>query len=777
MVCASLAPAANPIRASRAMADQLLTTRLPTRGERRLFLLLPLVYAALVLSVLPFAAMTGIKNPAITVVAGLGILFADICTALVLGMEYRRAGRVPLLYLTSAYAYSAAMAFLHLATFPGVIVDGPVIGNTHSVTWLYLSWRLGMALLLLGGVLAGAAGAVPLPRRDLVLAGVLLGSVGIAAAAGLYFTGAGISDLGGQLGQIAYKVGWLSAGLCLLGALLIGWRRAYDDALYLWLALALVAFAAELILGVVGGERYSVGWYVSRASGVVSNCMLLVLWLSHESSENIPRSWRAISAYGSAVCILLASLILHWLMLPWLGYSYPFSTSFASVAIAVWLGGWRPATLTAMIGYVIASVWLSRPEVSFEFEDISSILGLALYALTCSVVIGLGEAMRQARDRLRRSTQELQRADMNKRNFLALLSHELRNPMAPLRNVMGLLGMNPSREEITELTPIMERQLGQLARLVDDLLDVSRIDRGKLELSRERIALDAVIKGAIETSKPNIEAKNHRLVASLPPDPVYVDGDAVRLTQLLANLLNNAAKFTPAGGRIEVALRRGHRQAVVEVSDNGIGIPAPDLPRIFDIFVQLNSGPSPATGGLGIGLALARSIAEMHGGRLEARSEGTGKGSRFLLTLPLSEAAAGQARAAVEPRAASSASRVLVVDDNQDAAMTLAAVLRRQGHDVRVAFSGTDGLAKAGEFLPNVAFLDLNMPDLDGIQLARKLRSDPRTRKTRLVALTGMGRRSDVTRTREAGFVAHLKKPASLDEIARLAGGPGAAGT
>jgi signal transduction histidine kinase/CheY-like chemotaxis protein len=760
------------------MTDQSLTTRLPTRNERRLFFLLPLVYAALVLSVLPFAAMPGINNPAITTVAGLGILFADICTALVLGMEYRRAGRVALLWLTTAYAYGAAMAFLHLATFPGVVVEGPVIGNAQSVTWLYLSWRLGMALLLLGGVLAGAAGAVSPPRRDPVLAGVVIGSIGIAAVAGLYFTGAGTPDLpASQLEELDLRLSSVSAGLSLVGALMIWWRRAYDDALYLWLALALVAFAAELTLSVVGGAHYSVGWYVSRASWVVSNCMLLVLWLSHESSENMPRSWRAISAYGSAVCILVATLVLHWFMLPWLGYSNPFASSFASVAIAVWLGGWRPATLTAVIGYVIAGVWLTEADTSFVPADASGMLTLGLYALTCAVVIGLGEAMRQARDRLRRSTQELQRSDVNKSNFLALLSHELRNPMAPLRNVLGLLRMNPSPEELAELVPIMERQLGQLDRLVDDLLDVSRIDRGKLELSRERIALDAVIKGAIETSKPNIEAKNHRLVATVPPEPVYVDGDAVRLTQLLSNLLNNAAKFTPRDGRIEVSVRRGQQQAVVQVSDNGIGIPAHDLPRIFDIFVQLRSSLSPASAGLGIGLALARSIAEMHGGRLEARSEGPGKGSRFLLTLPLSQAAAGAVRPAMAYRAPLPASRVLVVDDNQDAAMTLAAVLRQQGHEVRVAFSGEEGLAKAGQFLPNVAFLDLNMPDLDGIQLAKKLRSDPRTRTTKLVALTGMGRGSDMMRTREAGFVAHLKKPASLDEIARLAGGgpPGGA--
>lgn len=760
------------------MGDLSITTRVPTRAERRVFFLLPLVYGALILSVLPFAAMPGIENPAITTIAGLGVLFADICTALLLGFEYRRAGRAALLYLTAAYTYSAAMALLHLATFPGVVVEGPLVGNAQSVAWLFLTWRLGMTLLLLGGVLSGAVRAVSESRRDMVLAGALVSSVGIAAAAGLYFTGVGMPNLpGSQFDDVNSRLSWISAGLFLLGAVVIWWRKAYDDALYLWLALTLVAFAAELALSMIGGARYSVGWHVSRASWVVSNCMLLVLWLSHESSESIPRSWRAISAYGSAVCLLIASLIVHWLMLPWLGYSYPFATSFASVAIAVWLGGWRPATLTALIGYVIASVWLREPEVSFEFEDVSSLLGLGLYALTCSVVIGLGEAMRQARDRLRRTTQELQRADINKSNFLALLSHELRNPMAPLRNVLGLLRLNPDREEITQLTPIMERQLGQLARLVDDLFDVSRIDRGKLDLNRERVAVDEVIKGAIETSKPNIEAKNHRLVVSLPAHPLYVDADPVRLTQLLSNLLNNAAKFTPVGGRIELSLRPEGQQAVVAVSDTGIGISPLELPRIFDIFVQLDSGHSVATGGLGIGLALARSIAEMHGGRLEASSEGAGRGSRFVLTLPLSQGSARQGRPTTESRSASTARRVLVVDDNRDAATTLATILRRQGHDVQVAFSGMEGLTKASEFLPNVAFLDLNMPGMDGIQLAQKLRGDPRTRKTKLVALTGMGQISDVARTREAGFVAHLKKPASLDDIARLASdrAPGAA--
>jgi signal transduction histidine kinase/ActR/RegA family two-component response regulator len=492
----------------------------------------------------------------------------------------------------------------------------------------------------------------------------------------------------------------------------------------------------------------------------------------------MPRSWKRIAEYGTALCILAAALLLHWFMLPWLGLEFPFATAFASIAIAVWLGGWGPAVCCAIAGYALVNIWFLDPVGSFVLTSIAHALGVALYCFTSAVIIGLGEAMRRARDkhraseqRLMRSTTALQQADTNKSNFLAVLSHELRNPMAPLRNAVTLLGMSPERQTFERVVPIMNRQLAHLSRLVDDLLDVSRIDRGKLELKLERIAMDTVLKDAIETAKPNIEAKSHELVVRFPADPVYVTGDMVRLTQLVANLLNNAAKFTAPRGHIELTLRAEQDRAIVEVMDNGIGIAPEELPKIFDMFTQLDASRSVAAGGLGLGLTLARSIAEIHSGTLEVHSAGLNRGTQFVLRLP----AARQIVTGEPPRIGARGNlrrrRVLVVDDNHDAATTLAEILRVQGHEVRVAFDGLDGLREAREFSPAVAFIDLNMPRMDGFELARKLRGDARTRAMTLVAVTGMGQEADMARTLDAGFSAHLSKPAAVEDIERWASG------
>jgi len=304
---------------------------------------------------------------------------------------------------------------------------------------------------------------------------------------------------------------------------------------------------------------------------------------------------------------------------------------------------------------------------------------------------------------------------------------------------------------------------------------VSRIDRGKLEMRVERLALESFVKAAIETAKPNIEAKSHELVVRYAAGPVWVNGDPVRLSQIVANLLNNAAKFTPPRGHIEVTMGvdagTDGGGAFVRVRDDGIGVPEDQLASIFDMFVQLEGGGAQAMGGLGLGLTLARSLAAMHGGSVEARSGGAGKGAEFTLRLPL---AAPSAEAPRPPEAAPAAGRasVLIVDDNEDAASTLAQLLRLEGHEVSVAFSAAQALELARRHAPAVAFVDLNMPDMDGIALAARLRADPRTRGTRLVALTGMGQRSDMERTRAAGFEAHPTKPAAPEEVSRLAAGP-----
>jgi CheY-like chemotaxis protein/two-component sensor histidine kinase len=317
---------------------------------------------------------------------------------------------------------------------------------------------------------------------------------------------------------------------------------------------------------------------------------------------------------------------------------------------------------------------------------------------------------------------------------------------------------------------MMERQIGQLRRLIDDLLDVSRIDRGKLELKTERVAVNAVIRTAIETAKPNIEAKHHALAVRYGPEPLYVEGDPVRLGQVIANLLNNAAKFTPANGHLEIETRAENGEALIRVRDNGIGFPPSEAGRIFDSFVQLDSSRTQAAGGLGLGLTLVRSLVQLHGGKVEATSAGLGQGSEFTVRLPLSGAPA--AVPALQPIAPVMSRRILVVDDNVDAGDTLGDLLRLERYDVRTSYSGDAALTVAKQWAPDVAFVDLNMPGMSGIELAQLLRALPSGRGLLLVALTGMGQKADIEATRAAGFDAHLTKPATTEDVLRLAAAP-----
>jgi PAS domain S-box-containing protein len=373
---------------------------------------------------------------------------------------------------------------------------------------------------------------------------------------------------------------------------------------------------------------------------------------------------------------------------------------------------------------------------------------------------------------------ELREADRRKDEFLATLAHELRNPLAPIRNSLQILKMPVAdRAVIDRARELMERQLHHLVRLVDDLLDVSRVMRGKVELRKERVGLAEVVARAVETAQPTIDAQGHELTIALPPDPLEVEADAVRLAQVVGNLLTNAAKYTPRGGRIWLAAERDGGQAVLRVRDTGIGI-APDmLPRVFELFVQVENAVSRSQGGLGIGLTLARSLVEKHGGTIEVRSPGLGQGSEFTVRLPLAPGAAagpGDREGPDRPDPHRSVGRrVLVVDDNVDAAESLAMLLRLQGHDVWVVHDGPTALRAAREARPEVMFLDIGMPVMDGYEVARRVRADPATRDLTLVALTGWGQEQDRRRTREAGFDHHFVKPADLDRIQEVMRGLG----
>lgn len=364
----------------------------------------------------------------------------------------------------------------------------------------------------------------------------------------------------------------------------------------------------------------------------------------------------------------------------------------------------------------------------------------------------------------------LKQADRRKDEFLATLSHELRNPLVPLKTGVQLLrAVRSNPEQLSRITDMMERQVGHMVRLVDDLLEVSRITRGSIDLRVEALDLRTLVSETIDTVGPSVDAGGHRLAVSVPSEPVRVCVDRVRMTQVFLNILNNAVKYTTRGGTISMSVEQDGPEAIVRVRDTGVGIRAELLPRIFDLFTQVDRSIGRPQGGLGIGLSLARHLVRMHDGRIEARSEGEGHGSEFLVVLPIADQGprGASAESAVLPRV-SAAQRVLVVDDNHDAADAFAMLLQAMGADVRTAYDGLAAISESSRWHPDVVFLDLGMPDMDGFAVAARLRLDPQLSDVALVALTGWGQRSIRQRTDEAGFDAHLVKPVDGDTLATL---------
>jgi PAS domain S-box-containing protein len=374
---------------------------------------------------------------------------------------------------------------------------------------------------------------------------------------------------------------------------------------------------------------------------------------------------------------------------------------------------------------------------------------------------------------LRRLAAELAETDRRKTEFLATLAHELRNPLAPLTNGLQLMRMAPGNAQAHEKArDMMDRQLRHLVRLVDDLLDIARISSGKVELKKESVSLKGILASAVETSMPLIASSGHALEVAMPDETLQLSADATRLAQVVSNLLNNAAKYTPHGGRIALATRREGDRVVISVADTGVGIAAEALPEVFEMFTQVGRNRDRSQGGLGIGLALVRRLVELHGGTVTAVSPGIGEGSTFTVRLPVAEPQQPPAPMAGPPAPQSRTSggglRVLVVDDNADAAESLAALLELSGHDTRVANDGDEAIRAAHEFRPEIVFLDIGMPGKDGYEVARALRESPDTRGAVLVALTGWGAKDDRARSRQAGFDHHLTKPAGLAAVDRL---------
>jgi CheY-like chemotaxis protein/two-component sensor histidine kinase len=349
------------------------------------------------------------------------------------------------------------------------------------------------------------------------------------------------------------------------------------------------------------------------------------------------------------------------------------------------------------------------------------------------------------------------------------LAHELRNPLAPIKNGLQVARLASAGDSLLQETlGMMDRQLKHLVHLVDDLLDVARISSGKIELRRKRVSLGEVIARSIEATQPLIDAREHTLTVDVASEEVFVDGDFDRLSQVFSNLLSNAAKYTELGGHIRVSLEREQNSALVRVADTGVGIPPEDLQRVFDLFSQVRSHQGLAQGGLGIGLSLIRTLVEMHGGIVTVESGGRGAGSTFTVRLPLAlgdseTTSSPELRAGPTDTTEPFALRLLVVDDNVDSADSLAMLLEMNGHELDVANSGADALEKAQHIRYDMIFLDLGMPEMDGIETARRLRLLPNGKEIYLVALTGWGQEKDRQRTRAAGFDWHLVKPVESD--------------
>ncbi len=450
----------------------------------------------------------------------------------------------------------------------------------------------------------------------------------------------------------------------------------------------------------------------------------------------------------------------------------------ASLAVTLAVSAWLQRTITEPVLGVarVAQQVMERRDYSLRVRKTSSDeVGVLVDAFNdmlaemdrraTALEAANANLLHEMRER-RAAEEALKAADQRKDEFLATLAHELRNPLAPIRNGLQIMRMTADPETITRARAMMERQLQQMVRLVDDLLDVSRITTGKLVLRKARVPLREALANAIDAVRPLIDAKRHTLSVDFPESNVELDADATRLSQIFSNILNNAVKYMEPGGAIRVVVRLANGAVEIRIADTGIGIAADKLPTIFEMFTQIDASLERTDGGLGVGLALSKRLIEMHRGTISARSDGLGHGSEFIVRLPVAVAPAQVVAAESRQHALSqSPKRVLLVDDNRDFAISLAALLQLEGHDVRTAFEAVSAEAIADDFRPAIAFLDLGMPHVNGFELARRLRGKPWMNGTMLVAVTGWGKEKDRELSRDAGFDLHLVKPVEPHEI------------
>jgi signal transduction histidine kinase len=649
-------------------------------------------------------------------------------------------------------------------------LDLAVVARQVSIIWP--ATGLALALLVLRGrrlwpaILLGAFAANALNDTPLLTsAGIAIGNVVEALLGATLLQRAGFQPAMRRLHDVA--------SLFLLAACVST------------ISSATVGVATMCLTGTAPWSTFSSlwsTWWIGDAIGDLVTAPFVFVW-----ADQARNRWR-LQRLPEGALLLCSMFLLSLAVFVDRGSAVPYPVHYLIFPAVIWaalrLGQHATATLVfgSMAVTIVATLAGRGPFVTTNIG--ASLLQVALFMAVVAVTgLFLGAAtaernraerrrsedyarLRSSEERLARQAEELATADRRKDEFLAVLGHELRNPLAPLQNGLELLALGGNDQAlVTHARQVMERQLRHLVRLVDDLLDVARIRSGKIVLEIDRVELAAMVASAVELARPLIDARSHELQVILPPDTLWTDADRIRLPQLLANLLNNAAKYTDEGGNITLSVAQLGADIVVSVRDTGIGMDSEALGNVFELFAQATGPAHTVQGGLGVGLSLARSIAELHGGVLTAHSEGPGKGSEFVLRLPAAQAPQVREAAPATAGEPGFRQRILVVDDNVDAAESLGTMLAYSGHDVRVAHGGVEALSTAREFAPNVMILDLGMPEMDGYAVARAVRSDPRFASTRLIALSGYGQPDDRRRTADVGFDEHLVKPVEHDVL------------
>lgn len=471
---------------------------------------------------------------------------------------------------------------------------------------------------------------------------------------------------------------------------------------------------------------------------------------------------------------------------PWLKEECPFSLFYLSVLLTAWLAGSGPAILAIILGTASAAFVFIEPRLSLRVDTLSEFVQLSIYVGVNIVAACLFDRLERQRVVAEQRAQEnarlsesLRQTDERKDEYLALLAHELRNPLAPIRSGLVMLEREPdSPETVHRVLNVLERQTTHLVRLTQDLLDISRISNGRIVLQTEVLNLTDAIRDGIEMVSEQIEERGHRFQLLLPREAIVVQGDRVRLAQVVANLIGNAVKYTPSGGTIIVELERTNEDAHISVTDNGVGFAPDQAERIFEMFTQVDPSRTREHGGLGLGLSIVKTLVELHGGVVIARSRGPGLGSEFRIRIPLLHEATTGHPLAVEPATGSIAdppsndtaprseqARILLVEDNLDAALLLSTLLTDDGYDVSIASDGIEAIRQASSVVPEFCLHDIGLPGIDGYEVARRIRRMPEGADIKLIALTGWGTQLDQERSSSAGFDLHLVKPVAYKDL------------